>query len=162
VQENRATSLDELATVVMSRLAPQSGYLDDVALLLYRQPAPLHLALGNVDDLAASRTELRSWLDRVGVGPEQALDVLIATGEALANAIEHGHRETPAEVSLLAIALADTLQLTVVDAGSWKEPDAEPSISRGRGLALMRALMHDVTIDTRTTGTTVHMHTRIG
>jgi anti-sigma regulatory factor (Ser/Thr protein kinase) len=32
---------------------------------------------------------------------------------------------------------------------------------RGRGIALMRALMQDVTISPRAGGTTVHMHTRI-
>jgi PAS domain S-box-containing protein len=162
VQGNRATSLDELADVIMARLSPEGGYMDDVALLLYRQPGPLQVDLGAVDDLAASRTALRSWLDRVGVPTDQALDVLIAAGEALANAIEHGHRETPGPVSLRAVALADSLLLTVADAGSWKEPDEQPSLNRGRGLALMRALMHDVTIDTRTSGTTVHMHARIG
>jgi anti-sigma regulatory factor (Ser/Thr protein kinase) len=91
---------------------------------------------------------------------DQTLKVLIATGEALANAIEHGHRLlTEGNISLRAIALADRVHVTVVDAGSWKPPVA--AAHRGRGIALMRALMQDVTIQQRATGTTVHMQTRI-
>ncbi len=163
VQDNRATRLDELADVIMSRLAPADGYHDDVALLLYRQPGPLDLDIAaDVGELASSRSALRGWLQSAGVPPEQTLDVLIAAGEALANAIEHGHRDSrDGRVRLQAVALPDRLHLTVVDTGSWKEPAAIPSLHRGRGIALMRALMHDVTIDSQITGTTVHMNTRI-
>ncbi len=91
---------------------------------------------------------------------DQTLKVLIATGEALANAIEHGHRiATDGAISLRAIALADRVHVTVVDAGSWKPPVA--AAHRGRGIALMRALMQDVTIQPRASGTTVHMQTRM-
>ncbi|MDG4664546.1 SpoIIE family protein phosphatase [Mycobacterium sp. 236(2023)] len=163
VQDNRATDLDELANVIMSRLAPADGYHDDVALLLYRQPAPLDLDMAaDVGELAGSRSALRGWLESAGVPPDQALDVLIAAGEALANAIEHGHRDSPdGRVRLHAIAMPDRLQLTVIDTGTWKTPSEIASVHRGRGIALMRALMHDVTIESETTGTTVHMNTRI-
>ena len=40
------------------------------------------------DQLAPSRAALRGWLTQAGVEPDQTLDVLIATGEALANAID--------------------------------------------------------------------------
>jgi anti-sigma regulatory factor (Ser/Thr protein kinase) len=164
VQHNRATALDELANVIMAQLTPANGYHDDVALLLYRQPAPLELDLAaDVNELAASRTALRAWMDKVGITPEQALDVLIAVGEALSNAIEHGHRNRPdGRVRLRAIALPDRLHVSVTDNGDWKIPTDLPSLHRGRGVALMRALMQDVTIDPQTTGTTVHMNARIG
>ncbi|MGQ9350682.1 SpoIIE family protein phosphatase [Mycolicibacterium gilvum] len=163
VQSNRATDLDQLANVIMARLAPADGYHDDVALLLYRQPEPLDLDFpADVAELAGSRTVLRGWLDSAGVPQDQALDVLIAVGEALANAIEHGHRDDPGgRVRLRAVALPDRVQLTIIDTGSWKAPDDVPALHRGRGIALMKALMQDVTIDSQTTGTTVHMNTRI-
>lgn len=163
VADNRATALDELANTIMSRLAPSDGYHDDVALLLYRQPAPLELEFAaDVDELAGSRTALRGWLDSAGVSSEQSLDVLIAVGEALSNAIEHGHRDHPTgRVRLRAIALPDRLHVTIVDTGTWKTPADIPELHRGRGIALMRALMQDVTIDSQNTGTTVHMHARI-
>ena len=86
--------------------------------------------------------------------------MLIAAGEALANAIEHGHRDRAGgTVRLRVIAVADRVHVTVVDSGSWKPPVA--AANRGRGIALMRALMNDVTIESLATGTTVHMHARI-
>ncbi|KGI67535.1 SpoIIE family protein phosphatase [Mycolicibacterium rufum] len=164
VGDNRATGLDELADVIMARLTPANGYEDDVALLLYRQPAPLELEFpADVTELANSRTALRSWLGSAGVDAEQTLDVLIAAGEALANAIEHGHRDLPGgRVRLEATAFADDLHVTVVDTGTWKAPADAPALHRGRGLGLMRALMQDVSIDSQASGTTVHMQTRIG
>ncbi len=161
MEENQSATLDDLADEVMSRLAPSSGYPDDVALLLYRQPSPLEVELGaDVNELAPTRAALRVWLIEAGVSSDQTLNVLIAAGEALANAIEHGHRHQPdGTIRLLASALADRLHVTVIDTGSWKPPVT--AVSRGRGIALMRALMQEVTIQQRTSGTTVHMHARI-
>jgi PAS domain S-box-containing protein len=163
VQDGRGSPLEELASEIMSRLTPDGGYQDDVALLLYRQPAPLQLEFpAEVGELAGTRRALRIWLARADVGPEQVQDVLIATGEAIANAIEHGHRDRPGgTVSLRASATADRLDVTVVDTGAWRPPRPGVDVSRGRGVTLMKALMQDVTIQPDATGTTVHMHTRI-
>ena len=43
VQDGRSRSLDDVADHLMSRLEPAGGYPDDVAMLLYRQPAPLEM-----------------------------------------------------------------------------------------------------------------------
>ena len=89
-------------------------------------------------------------------------DVLIATGEAVANAIEHGHRDSPGgTVSLRATALVDRVLVTVVDTGVWKTPRPDVDITRGRGVTLMKALMQDVSIVPNANGTTVHMYSRI-
>jgi serine phosphatase RsbU (regulator of sigma subunit)/anti-sigma regulatory factor (Ser/Thr protein kinase)/transcriptional regulator with GAF, ATPase, and Fis domain len=161
VQEGRTSELDDLANQIMSQLAPSGGYQDDVALVLYRHPAPLELKFPADDShLAPTRTALRSWLTRARIDPDQSMKVLIAAGEAVANAIEHGHRHTPeGTVSLDATALVDEVQLTITDTGSWKPPASEPE--RGRGITLMRRLMHDVTIDRDSAGTTVHLSARI-
>ena len=147
----------------MSDLAPSGGYQDDVVLLLYRHPAPLELEFpADVSHLAPTRTALRSWLTRARVDPDQTMDVLIAAGEAVANAIEHGHRHSPeGTISLAATALVDRVQLTITDTGSWKPPRAGCDPHRGRGIALMRGLMHDVTINPDAAGTTVHLSARI-
>ncbi|MCV7399282.1 SpoIIE family protein phosphatase [Mycobacterium fragae] len=163
VQEGRASTLDDLASRIMSRLAPSGGYQDDVALLLYRQPAPLEMRFpAHADHLARTRAALRSWLTRARVDPGQSYDVLVAAGEAVANAIEHGHRDSPEGlITLRATALVDHVQLTIVDTGSWKSPEPATNPHRGRGITIMRALMQDVTIQPDTAGTTVHLSARI-
>lgn len=64
-------------------------------------------------------------------------------------------------MSLRAITLGDRLHLTIADDGEWKQPRHDPASHRGRGIALMRALMQDVSIESGATGTTVNMHARI-
>ena len=163
VQDGRASTLDDLANHIMSGLAPGGGYQDDVVLLLYRHPAPLELTFpADVSHLAPARTALRSWLTRTRLDPEQAMNVLVAAGEAVANAIEHGHRDKPeGTISLGATALVDQVQLTITDTGTWKPPQPASYPHRGRGIALMRGLMHDVTINPDAAGTTVHLSARI-
>jgi PAS domain S-box-containing protein len=163
VQEGHSQTLDEVADHLMFGLEPGGGYSDDVAMLLYRQPAPLAMKFAaDVNHLAGSRAALRSWLTQAGVEPDQILDVLIAAGEAVANAIEHGHRDRPeGTVSLHATALVDRLRVTVTDTGAWKTPPTVPDISRGRGISLIRGLMEDFTIHPGDAGTTVHMYARI-
>jgi PAS domain S-box-containing protein len=163
VQERRAAPLEDLATDVMDSMAPTGGYDDDVALLLYRHPAPLDLVFpAESTRLAPVRSALRGWLARSGVDPGTAQNVLVAAGEACANAIEHGHRHAPpGRIRLLAAATADSLLLTVTDSGRWKTPQPAANNHRGRGLMLMRALMNEVTVTTGTTGTIIGMRTRI-
>ena len=163
VQEGIASPLDDLANQIMSRLAPSGGYQDDVALLMYRHPAPLELEFpADISQVARTRMALRGWLRRAGVDPSESMKVLIAAGEAVANAIEHGHRLSPeGTIRLGATALVDEVQLTIADSGSWKTPQPDVNAHRGRGITLMRGLMRDVTIDPDTVGTTVHLSARI-
>ncbi|WP_445160501.1 SpoIIE family protein phosphatase [Mycobacterium sp. Dal123C01] len=163
VQDGLASSLGDLADQIMSRLAPSGGYQDDVALLLYRHPAPLELTFpADASHLAPTRKALRSWLTRARLSPDQTVNVLIAAGEAVANAIEHGHRHGPGGTIVLdATALVDEVQLTITDTGSWKPPQPAANPHRGRGITLMRGLMHDVTINPDAAGTTVQLSVRI-
>ncbi|WP_333767305.1 SpoIIE family protein phosphatase [Streptomyces sp. IBSBF 2435] len=163
MQDGRNTAIDDLATDVMSRLAPADGYDDDVALLLYRHPAPLEMSFpAESAQLAPVRKALRGWLDRCDLPPRTVQDVLVAVGEACANAIEHGHRDAPGNpVYFRAEALVDDLHLTIADSGRWKTPQPELNTHRGRGMSLMHALMQRVTITPGPSGTTVDMHTRI-
>ncbi|MES4891207.1 SpoIIE family protein phosphatase [Streptomyces sp. NPDC096012] len=155
--------LEDLAAHLMDRLAPADGYEDDVVLLLYRHPAPLSICFpAESGQLAPIRRALRSWLGSCGLPPTSVMDILIAAGEACANAVEHGHRDAPgAAVRLRAEASAQRVRLTVADSGRWKEPRAVANPLRGRGISLMRELMEHVTIDPAPTGTTIDMYTRI-
>jgi anti-sigma regulatory factor (Ser/Thr protein kinase) len=163
VQDGRTATLDDLADQIMARLSPSGGYQDDVVLLLYRHPAPLEMDFpADVGQLAPTRAALRNWLTRAQLDSDQIHGMLIAAGEAVANAIEHGHRHSPEGIiSLRGIALVDQVQLTIADTGSWKPPQPAVEPHRGRGIKLMRALVHDVAIDPDTAGTTVQLFTRI-
>ncbi|MFC7534877.1 SpoIIE family protein phosphatase [Actinoplanes sp. GCM10030250] len=163
VQAGRRTHVEDLADEVMGRLAPAAGYDDDVALLLYRHPAPLELEFpAEATRLAPVRKALRTWLERCGVDRITAQNVLVAAGEACANAIEHGHRDAPGgRIRLRAAATVEDLRLVIVDSGRWKTPLPAAETHRGRGLMLMRALMQDITVTTGIAGTTVEMQARI-
>jgi serine phosphatase RsbU (regulator of sigma subunit)/anti-sigma regulatory factor (Ser/Thr protein kinase)/transcriptional regulator with GAF, ATPase, and Fis domain len=163
VRDGRASTLDDVADQIMTCLAPSSGYQDDVAVVLYRHPAPLDISFpADVTELSRSRAALRSWLTQTRVDPDQAHDMLVAAGEAVANAIEHGHRHSPEGIiTLRATALVDQVRMTVVDTGSWKPPQPAADSHRGRGITLMRALMQDVAIHPDATGTTVQLFARI-
>ncbi|MFF7361503.1 SpoIIE family protein phosphatase [Streptomyces sp. NPDC008125] len=163
LQAGRDTAIDDLATDVMSRLAPAGGYDDDVALLLYRHPAPLEMSFpAESGQLAPVRRALRGWLDQCDLPSGTVQNILVAAGEACANAIEHGHRDAPGDtVYIRAEASVGNLRLTIADTGQWKVPQPERNAHRGRGMGLMRALMQQVTVTQSPTGTTVDMHTRI-
>ncbi|MCV7060043.1 SpoIIE family protein phosphatase [Mycolicibacterium vaccae] len=164
LEEQRAPRSRSWASHIMSQMAPSSGYQDDVAAAgCSRHPAPLELDFpADVSHLASTRKALRNWLTSARLEPGQVMDVLVAAGEAVANAIEHGHRHSPGgTIKLKATALVDRVQLTIADTGSWKRPQPALDTHRGRGLMLMRGLMQDVTIDHGTSGTTVRLYARI-
>ena len=115
----------------------------------------------DVRQLAPSRAAPSCSLNQAGLGPDQIQNVPIATGEAVANAIEHGDRDRPeGTVSLRATAVVDRRRVTVADIGTWKTPREAAGIRHGRGIVLMRGRMEDFTIDFGDAGTTVHLDAR--
>jgi len=163
MHEAGGASLEELASQVMTRLAPAGGYEDDVAVVLYHHPAPLDVLFSAESaQLASVRATLRGWLRSCDVDARIAQDVLVASGEAIANAIEHGHRHLPGRpVRLRAVSTANQLRLTVTDSGRWRTTPPGDRGLRGHGIALMRALTQQVTIEPGPSGTTVDMYVRI-
>ena len=116
---------------------------------------PLSISITAARGLARARTTLRRWL-RASIPNENADEILLASGEALANALEHG--QIP--ITLRAEWVDRTLHLTVRDSGSWRPADA-PSRDRSRGLGIpiMTALTDNLAFDT-TNGTAVTLSRR--
>ena len=148
-------------------LAELGGSGDDCALLACRADPPspdLDLVIpSRPDAIRRGRRGMRAWLAGLGVAPEQAEDLVLAAGEALANSIEHGHGSRSGGTVRLTAALDTTageLRVEVRDDGSWRMPAAEPG-DRGRGLAIMRALMDGVDVTHDDAGTRVAMTRRL-
>lgn len=119
-----------------------------------RLPDTLTVTVSSRSELAARRADIRSWVNR-RAGDCKADDMILACGEAIDNALEHGTPPVGVE-----IAFGDDNVLTIVvrDAGSWRVSAAMPP--RGLGLPIMMALMDKVTVDT-TDGTAVRLSRRL-
>ena len=102
--------------------------------------------------LASFRQSLRRWLSESGANPEEVQDVVMACNEACQNAIEHAYGLAP-EPFMVELTRDDgSVAITIRDRGGWRD---SVSNDRGRGLPLMRALMDEVDIEQRATGSTV-------
>ena len=76
----------------------------------------------------------------VGADEDTAADVLLACGEAAANAVEHAFPDDPGELTVQLRLSADReLTVRVADTGRWRRVPAPGD--RGRGLPLMHAVM---------------------
>jgi anti-sigma regulatory factor (Ser/Thr protein kinase) len=159
----REATVAGLADQLMTGLLPPGGNEDDAALLLYRHPRPLELSCpAQTSQLAPSRAALRDWLARCDLPRQTIQDVVIATGEAFANAIEHGRAGVGGhEIRLTGAATPARLHLTVRDNGRWPDPRPGAAAYRGHGIPLMRAVMSEVTITPGPMGTRVDLQLRI-
>src|SRR6202021_4001872 len=97
-------------------------------------PAPL-------DFIAEARHRLRDWISGVDVEPQRESDILLAIGEAVTNAIEHGSGgDATKTVSIEAFVRGHTVTATISDAGQWSGDSSasQRSLQRGRGLTMMK------------------------
>lgn len=159
VAEAAALPVDEVADMVLGELAPEHGYDDDVALVLYRVGRmPLVIdTLATAAQLTEIRKRLTAWLTAGGVGDPAASDLVLVVNEACSNCVEHAYRgQEPGRMHVHAEQRGASVRVRVTDFGSWKVPATDPG-TRGRGLLLMRAVSDDVDLDGTPAGTTVDM-----
>jgi anti-anti-sigma factor len=156
-----------LASAVAEGVRRPQGWPDDVAVLVAhrRETAlePLRLDLvATPAALPGVRRRLGAWLADLGMGEQDRVGVMVAVGEACANAAEHAYRGTePGPMSVSAHVDVDgVLTVTVRDEGHWRPPDRDPG-DRGRGLLIMRQLVDTVTFDEQPRGTTVTLGVRL-
>jgi anti-sigma regulatory factor (Ser/Thr protein kinase) len=138
------------------------GRHDDIAVLVARRIGAerLELLVAAVpDSLSTMRRSLRSWLLAAGADEDLTYDVLVAVGEAAANAVEHAYGPVDDEFIVAAEAHGADAVFTVTDRGRWRPSRGS---NRGRGLALMRELMDDVQVDSGDEGTVVTLRRRLG
>jgi serine phosphatase RsbU (regulator of sigma subunit)/anti-sigma regulatory factor (Ser/Thr protein kinase) len=141
--------------------AAAGGRHDDVAVLVARRidTTRLELRVAAVPgSLATMRRSLRSWLLSAGADEDLTYDVLVAVGEAAANAVEHAYGPVDNEFVVAAERAGEDAVFTVADRGRWR---ASRGSNRGRGLTLMRELMDDVQVDSDDEGTVVTLRRRL-
>jgi anti-sigma regulatory factor (Ser/Thr protein kinase) len=104
----------------------------------------------------ALRHAVAAFLAVLELDPDFAADVLTATGEALANAIEHAYAGSdPADIELQAEYTTDRrLSIVVHDRGQFIVRARQPN--RGFGIRIVHAIANSVRIETDG-GTAVHM-----
>ncbi len=153
--------LDELLDRALAETG-DAAPADDVALVAVRLASdPTMQTLRFAAEAAqvpVARAALRQWLQAAGVPPDPAGAVLLATGEAVANAVEHS---AGAEVAMeLSLPAPGVVAVTVSDRGRWKDPVIAPH--RGRGFGLMRMLLDEVTVERGDRGTVARLRHRFG
>jgi anti-sigma regulatory factor (Ser/Thr protein kinase) len=111
---------------------------------------------GDAGTPKAFRHALAAFLSALAIEPPLRDDIIIAVGEAVANAVEHAYQTGDSgTVELHAVTDADdTLLVDVFDRGAFI--DREVREGRGLGLRIVRAIARAVSIDTEG-GTRIHM-----
>jgi anti-sigma regulatory factor (Ser/Thr protein kinase) len=133
---------------------------DDIALVAFRLAGASARVFADViharsEEIGAARRRLRAWLGDAGVASESGEEILLAVGEAVANAVEHGSADESHVVRIEAAAEDDELVISVSDTGQWQTGLEGFFTGRGRGHMLMRALADGIDVESDHDGTIV-------
>ncbi len=134
---------DDSALLVVSVLPVQL----DVKLTLPRKP----------EVIRALRTTLRRQLRSVGVSRDVEFEILVAAGEACANAVQHAGPASP--TFDFESSVGEEVCIVVRDHGRWREQ--RPS-DGGRGITIMKQFMDDVDVRRTNSGTEVRLRRSLG
>jgi anti-sigma regulatory factor (Ser/Thr protein kinase) len=107
----------------------------------------------------AMRLELRPLLDMSGLPDDELEDLVLAAGEAGANAVEHAHLPTLPFFDVLTEVGEHWARIVVQDHGRWQTPFTGGH--RGRGLQMI-GILADATLTVGSRGTTVVLRNRPG
>lgn len=147
----------DAARTILSRMVGETAP-DDIAIVtLAVDPHPvdrLDITLPAVpSSLRLMRHALRQMSRGLQLDEETVSALMIASGEAVNNAIEHAYGAAPGTVVLRAAPQEGVLRVEIHDRGRWR-PERTRNTG-GRGLDLIRALAEEVDIVTTPAGTTV-------
>ena len=134
----RTDGADDAAVLVL-RVLPVTG---EFSLTVARRP----------EMIRPLRSTLRRHLHTAGVSEQEEFEILVAAGEACANAIQHAGPGSP--TFDFEASVGDEVRIVVRDRGHWREQ--RPS-EGGRGLQIMEQFMDHVDVARTATGTEVQM-----
>jgi serine phosphatase RsbU (regulator of sigma subunit)/anti-sigma regulatory factor (Ser/Thr protein kinase) len=155
---------ERLVEHVLERLVGSGERGDDIALLAVRlfpvAPRVLDLRVpSEVGSLDLVRDALRVWVEGGPLSRAESEDVVLASWEACANAIEHARDPGEESVRIRAELEQSVVRIVVEDTGQWAPPSDR--FDRGLGIRLMNALMSTVEIVRGDTGTRVTLEKEI-
>jgi GAF domain-containing protein/anti-sigma regulatory factor (Ser/Thr protein kinase) len=151
---------EQFVDAVIADLVGDQDRGDDIAVLALRLDpvllAPLETTLpSRTSSLLVLREALRSWLARAAIPEVDARDIVLATWEAAANAIEHARNPSADTIRIDVSLKGDLVRVRVSDTGRWREPQSRPD--RGLGLHVMKSLMSQLEIERADGGTRLVM-----
>ena len=127
------------------------------------QPQALSIPPGPTG-LADGRTFIDRALAQAGFDDAARYQIIVATNEAVSNAIEHGAPCDDGRVHLAASVEDGSFVFSVRDCGRFDEsspPEPDPVAERGRGFAFMNLLMDEVRLDARAGETVLRLAKRL-
>ncbi|HJU52627.1 MAG TPA: SpoIIE family protein phosphatase [Acidimicrobiia bacterium] len=153
-------SSSELVDRIVNALLDEGAQDDDVCVLAVRftpGEAPFTHAFGAAPgEVTKMRRALALWLEHTDLDAGQRNDVLLVANEAAANAAEHAYGfDGQGVVHVRAEVRNRHMEISVRDAGTWRQPPVNSN--RGRGLNIIRALADDVVVSSSGSGTIVSM-----
>ncbi len=126
-----------------AQIIGDAANLDDCATLVLRldndAAAPLERYTFSALPSSAriARDSIRSYAERRGLDSVHVFDLILAAGEAVANAIEYGARGPETTFSVEVSTSEDEVLVRVESDGHWRSTPSHDD--RGRGIAIMRA-----------------------
>ena len=151
---------------------------DDIAILvsqiapdrLLGEPARELVLPNEAARISEVRDFVKAFLRDLRAPMDASFEVLLAVGEAAANANKYGtYPGRRGEMRVYCALEGPSVTITIADEGPGFDPDSpayselpDRFASGGRGLFLMRELMDEVEIDSTDGGTTVTMYRRLG
>ncbi len=141
------TPLTDQAAALQQSIFNGHSNRDDAAILFLSRTAPVESYLFSAVPVVATiaRAIVADELTALGIEHDRRFGILVALGEAIANAIEHAyHGAAPGLIRLKLEHDGRQVALIVEDFGCWK-PFVRGG-DRGRGIELMHAIMDGVQI----------------
>ena len=151
--------LEDLCSILPHASFHEASQADDVALLAVRleavEPEPMELTLeAEPESLAYMRRVLERWLRVAGADDAETYEILVACGEACANAVTHAYPAGDTSSYVVEARQRDgVVEIEVRDFGHWRTRVG----SEGDGLRVISQLADELELDRTATGTVVRM-----
>jgi len=144
------------AQAIAQHVLADTGNRDDAAVFVLTRRGPVDRYVFSAATVVAplSRAIVANELAGLALSEDRRFGVLVAVGEAVANAVEHAYRgRAPGLIRLAVEKNAQQLVVTVEDYGRWR-PFVRRE-ERGRGIGIMHAFTDGVQIRSTSESTAI-------